>query len=77
MAIFRKQQRKQATQKVKNLLTEPASKSYSCEHIFCEEKRKLGPLRNHVEGLRVPQFGNHWFSIITPLLWKYSPNAIV
>jgi len=28
--------------------------------FICEEQQKVGLLAYHLEGLRVPQFGNHW-----------------
>ena len=50
--------------RTRNLLTKKfrnlSSTNYSCEYIFCEEKQKVGLFVYHVEGLRVPQFENHW-----------------
>jgi len=61
---------KESTQKCRSLLTDPISENETFS--FCVEEQMA--LAYHLEGLRVPQVGNHWFKPTTFVKIKANPD---
>jgi len=59
MAIFRNQGGKKAT-KIQEFINKTRQVKIIAVNVFsCEEKQNVGLFVYHLEGFRVPQFGNH------------------